>query len=307
MHIPDGYLSTRVWAATDAFSVPAVLWIARRAQAKFDHHQIPLLGIMGAFVFAAQMINFPVGNGTSGHLVGSALLACTLGPAAAAIVMTAILATQALLFQDGGLLALGANVFNMAIAGVFLGYLPFVLLKGSRLSFFFSGFLSLLTAALLALSELLISDVAMPPAMLGISLSLFVVSAAIEGAITMGVAATVERIQPGCLRKPEPISRRAAAILAMAGVAMAAVGGLIASGNPDGIEAVARQTGIWTRATSLYQSPLGEYQVAFVSTPWLARGVAGVAGVTVIYAVCAMVSRAMAAARPSVLVERKGA
>ena len=72
---------------------------------------------MGAFVFAAQMINFPVGIGTSGHLVGGALLACTLGPAAASVVMTAILAIQALVFQDGGILALGANVINMAVAG----------------------------------------------------------------------------------------------------------------------------------------------------------------------------------------------
>ena len=103
----------------------SIAWIARRAQREFDHHKIPLMGVMGAFVFAAQMINFPVGNGTSGHLVGGALLSFTLGPAAASLVMTAILATQALVFQDGGVLALGANVFNMAIAGdVLAGYLP---------------------------------------------------------------------------------------------------------------------------------------------------------------------------------------
>jgi len=76
---------------------------------------------MGAFVFAAQMINFPVGIGTSGHLVGGALLACTLGPAAACVVMSAILAIQALVFQDGGILALGPNVINMAIVGVLAG------------------------------------------------------------------------------------------------------------------------------------------------------------------------------------------
>src|SRR4051812_22731180 len=223
MHIPDGYLSTRVWAATDVVSAPAVLWIARQAQSKFDHHKIPLLGIMGAFVFAAQMINFPVGNGTSGHLVGAALLACTLGPAAAAIVMTAILATQALLFQDGGLLALGANVFNMAIAGVFVGYLPCVLLKGSRAGFFLSGFLSLLTAAVLALAELLISGVAMPRAMVGVSLGLFIVSATIEGAITVAVATALERIQPGCLRRPEGLSRRSWAIGGLAAAGMAGI------------------------------------------------------------------------------------
>ncbi len=114
-----------VWGTMDAVALPTVAYLARRAQREFDHHNISLMGVMGAFIFAAQMINFPVGNGTSGHLVGGALLAFTLGPTAAVIVMTAILATQALVFQDGGLLALGANVFNMAIAGVLVGYLPY--------------------------------------------------------------------------------------------------------------------------------------------------------------------------------------
>src|SRR5882757_2901673 len=132
MHIPDGFLSVPVWATMDAIAAPSVALLARRAQREFDHHRIPLMGVMGAFIFAAQMINFPVGSGTSGHLVGGALLSFTLGPAAASIVMTAILATQALIFQDGGLLALGANVFNMAIAGVLVGYLPYLLLRGRK-------------------------------------------------------------------------------------------------------------------------------------------------------------------------------
>src|SRR6202142_2429618 len=99
--------------------------IVRRAQRTFDPGRIPLLGVMGAFVFAAQMINFPVGVGTSGHLVGGALLAYTLGPAPAVLVMTVIVAIQAFVFQDGGVLALGANVFNMAVVGVLAGYWPF--------------------------------------------------------------------------------------------------------------------------------------------------------------------------------------
>ena len=116
MHIPDGFLSTPVWATLDVVSAPAVAWVARRAQRDTQDHRIPLLGVMGAFVFAAQMVNFPVGPGTSGHLVGGALLTVVLGPAAASLVLTAILVLQALIFQDGGVLALGANVFNMALA-----------------------------------------------------------------------------------------------------------------------------------------------------------------------------------------------
>src|SRR5260370_14618784 len=83
MHIPDGFLSTPVWAALNVAAAPAAGYVARRAQREFEEKKVPLLGVMGAFVFAAQMINFPVGPGASGHLVGAALLAYTLGPAAA--------------------------------------------------------------------------------------------------------------------------------------------------------------------------------------------------------------------------------
>src|ERR1700720_3196355 len=193
MHIPDGFLTTRVWGTMDLVAVPSVALLARRAQRDFDHHRVPLMGVMGAFIFAAQLINFPVGNGTSGHLVGGALLSFTLGPAAASIVMTAILATQALVFQDGGLLALGANVFNMAIAGVLAGYLPWVLLRGRKTGVFLGGMFSLLVSASLALFELLRSGVPMPPAVLAVSIGLFLASAIIEGAITLAVVQALER------------------------------------------------------------------------------------------------------------------
>src|SRR3974377_2275020 len=98
MHIPDNFLSPPVWATLDAIAIPSVGLMVRQAGRELDDTRIPLLGVMGAFVFAAQMINFPVGIGTSGHLVGGALLAYTLGPAAACVVMSAILATQAIVF-----------------------------------------------------------------------------------------------------------------------------------------------------------------------------------------------------------------
>src|SRR5258706_7704538 len=124
MHIPDNFLSTPVWVALDAISIPAAGLMVRRAAREVEDTRVPLMGVMGAFVFAAQMVNFPVGLGTSGHLVGGALLAVVLGPEAAVIVMTAILVLQAVVFQDGGILTLGANICNIALAGVAAGYLP---------------------------------------------------------------------------------------------------------------------------------------------------------------------------------------
>ena len=268
MHIPDGFLSTPVWAAMDAAAAPAVAFVVRRAQRGFDEAKVPLLGVMGAFIFAAQMINFPVGVGTSGHLVGGALLACTLGPAAASVVMCAILGIQALVFQDGGVLALGANVFNMAIAGVLAGYLPYALLRGRKTGVFLGGMFSLLTSAGLALAELIRSGVPMPRAVLGVSIGLFAISAIIEGAITVAVVGALERIQPGFLRRPQGLQGRAMWVLAAASAAFAGVGAFVASTQPDGIE----------RLT--------------LSHTAVAKPVAGLIVLSLVYLVCTGVSRA---------------
>jgi cobalt/nickel transport system permease protein len=305
MHIPDGLLVTPVWGTMDVVACPAVAYLARRAQREFDHHKVPLMGVMGAFIFAAQMINFPVGNGTSGHLVGGALLCYTLGPAAASIVMTAILATQALVFQDGGLLALGTNVFNMAIAGVFAGYLPFVLLRGSRAGVFIGATFSLIVSALLALLELRISHIPMPPAVLAVSLGLFLVSALIEGAITVAVVQALERIQPDILLRPKSIGVTGLFAIGGTSVLLAGAGCMVASAKPDGIQSFAQQSGIWWRITSLFRTPLADYQVQFISSPWLTRAVAGLAGLALIYLLCMAVSRMLVGGRPAI--ERKGA
>jgi cobalt/nickel transport system permease protein len=305
MHIPDGFLSIPVWGAMDVLALPSIAWIARRAQREFDHHKIPLMGVMGAFVFAAQMINFPVGIGTSGHLVGGALLSFTLGPAAASIVMTAILATQALIFQDGGLLALGANVFNMAIAGVLAGYLPWALLRGGKAGVFLGGMFSLLASAALALFELLRSGVRMPPAVLTVSIGLFIVSAIAEGAITLAIVQALEVIQPGLLRRPQAVSGRVTVALVTASVSFAGLGVLLASSSPDGIQKLARDTGITSHVASLLVSPLADYRLHVFSSPLLARSIAGLIGLLVVYLLCLAVRRVLTASRP--LLEREGA
>ena len=295
MHIPDGFLSTPVWIALDAVAAPAAVLTVRRAQREFEESKVPMLGVMGAFVFAAQMINFPVGIGTSSHLVGGALLACTLGPAAASVVMMAILAVQALVFQDGGILALGANVLNMALAGVFAGYLP-LLLWGSgprrRAAIFAGGALSLLVSAILALAELLISGVKMAPALILVSLALFAVSAVLEGAITVAVMEALERIQPGFIRKPAAGRSPLFGSVALAAVLLAAVGVLFAATTPDGIERLAQQTGMATHTRALLSTPLSGYQLSFLGAGWASKAGAGLAGLGLIYAVCVLAGRA---------------
>lgn len=294
MHIPDGFLSTPVWAALDAAAVPAAGYVVRRAQREFEDRKVPLLGVMGAFVFAAQMINFPVGPGTSGHLVGGALLACTLGPAAASVVMIAILTIQSLIFQDGGILALGANIFNMALVGVAAGYLPYHLWgrgKNRSASIFLGGFFSVLVAALLAVSELLLSGIAMTGTVLGVSFALFAISAILEGAITLAVLQALAALNPKFVNQPKSGRGIALGSVALAAVLLAVVGVLFASTHPDGLEKLAQTLGIASRAKPLLASPLADYQAGFLQTSWLRKAAGGLTGLVLIYGVCAVIGR----------------
>ena len=292
MHIPDNFLSTPVWASLDALSIPAVGLMLKRAGSQLDDRQIPLLGVMGAFVFAAQMINFPVGAGTSGHLVGGALLACTLGPAPAVLVMTAIIAIQAFVFQDGGVLALGANVFNMAVAGVLAGYWPYRLWASSRrrLAIFTAGFLSVIVSGSLALAELLISGVAMPRLLAITSLGFFAVNALLEGAITISVVQALEKLNPRFVQQPASAAKsRLLAAVGGAALLLGMVGFLFASTAPDGIQRLGQRLGL--AAGSSFHTPMANYNFGSFETAWVRRATAGLAGLLLIYGVCAATAR----------------
>jgi cobalt/nickel transport system permease protein len=129
MHIPDGFLSLSVAAVAWVLSVAALAYAVYKTNQELGERQVPLMGVMAAFIFAAQMLNFPVAGGTSGHLIGGALAAILLGPWAGMLVMTSVVAVQALLFQDGGLVAMGANILNMAVIATLVGYYVFVALQ----------------------------------------------------------------------------------------------------------------------------------------------------------------------------------
>jgi hypothetical protein len=151
--------------------------------------------------------------------------------------------------------------------------------------------LSVLIAAVLALSQLLISGVSMPSSVLGISLVLFVVSAALEGAITLAVVQALETINPGFVRKPESRGSFALGILAAAAVLLAAVGVLFASTQPDGIEKLVQGAGIASHAKTLFTTPLGNYETGFLTSPWLRKATAGLAGLALIYGACVVFGR----------------
>ena len=122
MHSPDGFLSTPVAIVMWVITIIALAISVRQTNRTLDERAIPLMGVTAAFIFAAQMFNFQVVGGTSGHLLGGVLAAVLLGPWAGTLVMACVIAVQALVFQDGGLLAMGANIFNMGIVGTMGGY-----------------------------------------------------------------------------------------------------------------------------------------------------------------------------------------
>ncbi len=156
MHIPDGFLSITICVLMYAVSAGFLIWSWRRVKAEYSRSTTPLLAVSSAFIFAAQMINFPIMYGTSGHLVGGTFLSALLGPYAAILSMTIVLMMQALIFADGGISTFGANVFNMAVIGGLSFFLVKSLTGQSKsngrffLSVFAASWLSMVLGALAA-------------------------------------------------------------------------------------------------------------------------------------------------------------
>ncbi len=131
MHVPDGFLDAPTSIGTGALAAAAIALSLRGARHELDDRTAPLAGLVATFVFAAQLVNFPVAAGTSGHLLGGTLAAVLVGPWTATLCLTVVLLVQALLFADGGLTALGTNITLMGVVGVWVGYAAFRLARAA--------------------------------------------------------------------------------------------------------------------------------------------------------------------------------
>jgi len=213
MHIPDGFLSTEVAVACAVPAAAAVSVGLSRANVDLDERRVPLLGVTAAFVFAVQMLNFPVAGGTSGHFLGAALAAILLGPWLACLVLAVVLLVQAFVFADGGITALGANVLNMGVVGALLvgGLMALARRvlpdrRGVFLAVVAAGaWLAVMAGALATSVELALSGIPLTtvlPPMLGvhalIGVGEAVVTVAAVGAVLAGRAdVTGRRLAPG--------------------------------------------------------------------------------------------------------------
>lgn len=298
MHIPDDFLSLIVsivcWVVTVAVLSVAI------SKKSLGEKQIPLMGVMAAFIFAAQMINFPVLGGTSGHLLGGALAAVVLGPWAGMLVMTAVIAVQALLFQDGGLVVMGANILNMGLitAAVGYGFYRVVLRRSKRVKLAVTGiaaWLSVMTAALLTTLQIWLSGNAkleiIFPAMMFVHAFIGVG----EALITFAAVSFIMQTRPDLLGD-ESASSSGSLNWAWVGGAIALLVVLfspLASADPDGLERVAIDKGFIDIAAEAPYQIIPDYTIPFLGETAISTIVAGAIGVVVVAAAVFLIGRGL--------------
>lgn len=298
LHIPDGFLSAHIAIIFWAASLLSIVIAARNARSGVNDKQIPLMGIMAAFIFAAQMINFPVAGGTSGHLIGGVLAAVTLGPWGGILVMASVVGVQGLLFQDGGLLVMGANIFNMGVLPVLIGYGLYRAVvsrpKVVRLiTVGVAAWLSVMAGALFTGLQLWLSGTSplqiVMPAMLGIHALIGMG----EALITTAAIAFIQQTRPGLIddQETEPKGGRgwilAGALTALAVIMISP----FASADPDGLEHVAERLGFLSFGQDAPYSLIPDYTIPGLGETSLSTILAGFVGAVIVGMISILIIR----------------
>lgn len=298
LHIPDGFLSISVAVIFWLISIIMVSIAVIKTNKTLGEKQIPLMGIMAAFIFAAQMLNFPVAGGTSGHFLGGALASIVLGPWEGILVMTAVVAVQGFLFQDGGLLVMGANIFNMGILTTIIGFglYRLVINRNEGLKYTVIGaasWLATITAALFTSLQLWLSGTTrleiVVPAMLGIHALIGIG----EAIITIAAVGFIEKTRPDLLLHSEKTST-SSRVWIIAGITISLLTILIsplASGDPDGLERIAEDIGFLDSGVSSPYSILPDYTLPFLGDLGISTIVAGLVGAFVVFFILFLLGR----------------
>ena len=297
MHIPDGFLSLAISLLCWAITVIVLSMAIARTDRALEDRQVPLMGVMAAFIFAAQLINFPVAGGTSGHLLGGTLAAITLGPWAGMLVMTAVIAVQGLLFQDGGLLVMGANILNMGLLTTSIGYglYRMVLGRGRTVRLAVAGlaaWLSVMAGALATSLQIWLSGNARLEIILPTMLAWHALIGIGEALITVAALSFILRTRPDVLGEGSPSASSgggwaAAGVLIALSVVLLAP---LASANPDGLTRVAQDLGFIGSAQSP-NGPLAGYRLSWLGATPLSKIAAAAIGVLVVLVISVLVGR----------------
>lgn len=309
MHAPDGFLEPGVALVTAVVSLLVVGLAVKAASRELGDRQVPLAGVAAAFIFAAQMVNFPVASGTTGHLLGGALAAILLGPWVGAVVVAVVVLVQALVFADGGLTALGYNVLNMAIVPAFGGWAIFWLARrwlpqsaGGVVgaTAIASGLTVVLSAVAFSLEWLFGATAPVPfdtvfGSMVGVHLLIGIGEAVISAMVVAAVLAARPDLVAGArdLDAAELADRPRVGVrtFVLGAIAVAAVVATVvsqfAASDPDGLERVAADTGFLDSAKdhALADSLFADYATRGIDDARLSLAVAGITGVALTLAV----------------------
>jgi cobalt/nickel transport system permease protein len=302
LHIPDGFLTAPVAVVGWVLAIVSVALALRQTRDQFDERQVPLMGVMAAFIFAAQAINFPVLGGTSGHILGGALAAIVLGPWAAVLVMTAVIGLQGLLFQDGGLLVMGWNIVNMGVLTVFTGAAVYRLARSvfseTRTILIVGGaaaaWLSVMVSALATALELAVSGTSpltiVLPTMLGVHAFIGVG----EAIITVGALLLIFNTRPDLLQKGADAVESGSSIWIATGLVIAllvAFFSFAASGDPDGLEKVAEEQGFVESALDPIYRILPDYTIPGIENEIVSGIIAIILGTLIVFGLVYLLSR----------------
>jgi cobalt/nickel transport system permease protein len=304
MHIPDGFIDGKTALTAAALSAVGVGLALRQVRREMAPRRVPLLGLAAAFLFAAQMVNFPVAGGTSGHLMGGVLVAALLGPSAAIVVLTAVLIVQCFLFADGGVSALGANLLNMGILGAGGGYLVYRLvssqmrgLRGQVTGVAFGGWVSTVLAAIGCAGELAWSHTVAWSAGFPMMASVHMVIGLGEGLISALAFAAIART------RPEIVAERTPASGGILPGGVLAYGLLVALGLaifvapfacpwPDGLEVVATKLGFAQQEASVVlHAPAPDYRWPGIHSAAGATALAGAVGTLLVFGLALLLGR----------------
>jgi cobalt/nickel transport system permease protein len=300
LHIPDGFLSLMVSLICWVITAITLSVAISRTNKSLGEKQVPLMGIMAAFIFAAQMMNFPVAGGTSGHLLGGALAAITLGPWAGMLVMTAVIAVQALVLQDGGLVVMGANILNMGLITAAIGYGLYRGVSGSSRGTKLAvaggaAWLSVMAGALATALELWLSGTSdlqtVTIAMLGVHALIGIG----EALITVAALAFILQTRPDLLDE-KSVSAQGGRGWVVAGVIISLAVVLLsplASAFPDGLERVAEDIGFLNTAQDAPYQILPDYTVPFLGEAALSTIVAGMIGALIVLGIVIFAGRSL--------------
>ena len=305
MHVPDGFLSPGVAAATWAVAAGSIAFALRAERSDPTPMPSGVLGSVAAFLFAVQMVNVPVAAGTSGHLVGGMLATLLLGPWRAMLAVAAVLSVQALLFQDGGITAFGANFIDMGLAGCLVGYAVSNIagrwIKGPRgiaAGAILGGFAATVCGAALVASWLSLSGLYPLSGILPVMLVTHVAIGLLEAALTGAIVVTLLKVRPD-LAIGASVPRGEKRPIALGGGAFGVALGVaafvapFASSLPDGLETTARTLGFAQAARAFWHAPMPRYGLPWDRLAIVAPAVAGVTGVLTVSVLAWAISRSL--------------